>query len=132
MSYAAAAALQAAIFAHLSAAPALTALLGGAIYDALPAGPVPPLYLLLGPEAARDRSDQTAHGAELTVMTDVAGFQQAKQVAAAVCDALLDPDLVLDRGRLGAVHFLRANARREGSGQRRRIELTFRARLDDI
>ncbi|MDP5336320.1 MAG: DUF3168 domain-containing protein, partial [Paracoccaceae bacterium] len=64
--------------------------------------------------------------------TDVAGFQQAKQVAAVVCDALLDPDLVLDRGRLVGVHFLRANARREGSGQRRRIELTFRARLDDI
>ncbi|WP_375570598.1 DUF3168 domain-containing protein [Seohaeicola saemankumensis] len=136
MSYAAAAALQAALFAHLSSAPALAALLDGAIYDALPAGPVPPLYLLLGPEAARDRSDQTARGAEhdivLTVMTDVAGFQQAKQVAAAVCDVLLDPDLALDRGRLVSLHFLRANARRERSGQRRRIELTFRARLDDI
>ena len=136
MSYAAAAALQEAVFAHLSADPALSALLGGAIYDALPAGPVPPLYLALGPEVARDRSDITARGAEhdmtLAVVSDTAGFQQAKTVAAAVCDALLAPVLVLARGRLVAIRFLRANARRDGAGQRRRIELTFRARLDDI
>lgn len=136
MSYAAAAALQEAVFAHLSADPAVAAILGGAIHDALPAGPVPPLYLSLGPEVARDRSDATARGADheitLSVVSDIAGFHLAKTAAVAVCDALAAPDLVLGRGRLVAMHFLRATARRDGSGQRRRIDLTFRARLDDI
>ena len=52
MTYAAAAALQEAVFAHLAADPGVTALLAGAIHDALPAGPLPPLYLSLGPEVA--------------------------------------------------------------------------------
>jgi hypothetical protein len=136
MSYAAAAALQEAVFAHLGADPAVTAILGGAIHDALPAGPVPPLYLSLGPEVARDRSDGSAHGADheitLSVVADAAGFHLAKTAAAAVCDALASPDLTLSRGRLVALHFIRATARRDGGGQRRRIDLTFRARLDDI
>ncbi|MDD9706187.1 DUF3168 domain-containing protein [Seohaeicola sp. SP36] len=135
MTYAAAAALQEAVFAHLAADPDVTALLGGAIHDALPAGPLPPLYLSLGPEVARDRSDATAQGAEheitLSVVADAAGFHLAKTAAAAVCDALLDPDLVLARGRLVGMHFIRATAKRD-SGGRRRIDLTFRARLDDI
>ena len=136
MSYASAAALQEAVFARLSADPAVAAILGGAIFDALPAGPVPPLYLSLGPEVARDRSDGTAHGAEheisLSVVADTAGFQQAKVAAAAVCDALAAPDLPLARGRLVFMRFLRATAKRDGAGQRRRIDLIFRARLDDI
>ena len=135
MSYAAAAALQEAVFAHLSADPAVTAILGGAIHDALPAGPLPPLYLSLGPELARDRSDATARGAEheitLSIVAEAAGFHLAKTAAAAVCDALTNADLALTRGRLVALHFIRATAKRD-SGGRRRIDLTFRARLDDI
>ena len=135
MSYAAAAALQEAVFAHLAADPAVTAILGGAIHDALPAGPPPPLYLSLGPETVRDRSDGSARGAEhdvtLSIVSDAAGFHLAKTAAAAVCDALADPALPLTRGRLVALHFARASAKRD-SGGRRRIDLTFRARLDDI
>jgi hypothetical protein len=136
MSYASAAALQEAVFAHLSADPAVTAILGGAIHDALPAGPLPPLYLSLGPEVVRNRSDGSAQGADhditLSVVADTAGFHLAKTAAAAVCDALAEPDLTLSRGRLVAWHFIKATARRDGAGQRRRIDLTFRARLDDI
>jgi len=135
MSYAAAAALQEAVFARLTADPAVTAILGDAIHDALPAGPLPPLYLSLGAETARDRSDGTARGAEheltLSVVTDAAGFHLAKTAAAAICDALAAADLALTRGRLVSLHFARATARRD-SGGRRRIDLTFRARLDDI
>ncbi|MDX1821433.1 MAG: DUF3168 domain-containing protein [Paracoccaceae bacterium] len=135
MSYAAAAALQQAVFAHLTADPALAAILGDAVHDTLPAGPLPPLYLSLGPETARDRSDGTASGAEheitLSVISEGAGFHLAKTAAAAVCDALVAPDLILTRGRLVAMHFIRATAKRD-SGGRRRIDLTFRARLDDI
>jgi hypothetical protein len=136
MSYASAAALQQAIFAHLSTDPEVSAALDGAIFDALPAGPVPPLYLSLGPEVARDLSDHSAAGAEhdftLSLIADAAGFQQAKLAAASVCDALAAPDLVLARGRLVSLRFIRATAKRDGAGQRRRIDLTFRARLDDI
>lgn len=135
MSYAAAAALQEAVFARLAADPAVAQHLAGAIHDALPAGPLPPLYLSLGPETARDRSDGSARGAEheitLSLVSEAAGFQQAKTAAAAICDALADPDLTLTRGRLVALHFIRASAKRD-SGGRRRIDLTFRARLDDI
>ena len=136
MTYAAAAALQEAVFAHLAADPGVSAILGGAIHDALPAGPLPPLYLSLGPEQARDRSDGSAQGAEheftLSVLADAAGFHLAKTAAAAVCDALANAELTLSRGRLVALHFSRATARRDGAGQRRRIDLSFRARLDDI
>ena len=45
MSYAVSGALQAAVFAALSGDAALAALVGSAIYDAVPAGTVPDLYV---------------------------------------------------------------------------------------
>lgn len=134
MSYAASAALQAAVYQHLSADPGLTALVGSAIYDALPAGTVPPLYVTLGPEDVRDRSDATAGGAvhrfTVTVISEAAGFTSAKLAAAAVGGALIGADLSLSVGHLVALNFDRARARRESGGQLRRIDLTFRARID--
>ncbi len=135
MSYAAAAALQAAIYQRLAADPALAAQVGTAIYDALPSGALPSLYVTLGPEDVRDRSDRTGAGAwhrfSVSVITESAGFQAAKDVAASINDALVDADLTLTRGRLAGLHFERARARRDGGGQLRRIDMTFRARIDD-
>jgi hypothetical protein len=48
-----------------------------------------------------------------------------------VSDALIGADMTLERGRLTGLHFYRARARREGTGDVRRIDLTFRARVDD-
>lgn len=125
--------LQAAIFARLQADAALIALVGPHVLDALPPGAPPPLYVALGPEVIRDRSDGTGHGAEhdvlVSVVTDGAGFAAAKAAAGAVSDALVDADLALSRGRLVFLRFLRAQALR--SGTTRRIDLTFRARVDD-
>ena len=45
--------------------------------------------------------------------------------------ALVDAEMSLSRGRLVALHFWRARARREGSGNLRRIDLTFRARVEE-
>jgi hypothetical protein len=136
MSYAVSEALQAAIYARLTGHGPLTDLLGAAIYDALPAGPLPPLYATLGAERARDRSDVTARGAEhdltVSVVSDAAGFRAAKAAAAAVSDALAAPLPPLTRGRLAGLWFLRARARREGSGDARRIDMVFRARTEDI
>lgn len=134
MSMGVSAALQAAVYQHLSADSAVSALVGSDIYDALPPGDLPPLYVALGDETVRDASDMTGTGAwhdlVVAVISDAAGFQAAKDVAGAIGDALIGADLVLARGRLVGLRFLRAQARRE-SGGLRRINLTFRARVED-
>ncbi|MGO4915417.1 DUF3168 domain-containing protein [Pseudogemmobacter sp. W21_MBD1_M6] len=136
MSYGVSAALQAAVYQRLLGDAVLGGLVGAAVYDAAPAGLLPPTYVSLGPEDVRDQSDKTGSGAvhlfTVSVVTDAAGFQTAKVVAAAVSDALIDADLVLDRGRLVSLGFVKASARRVGTGTQRRIDLQFRARVDDI
>lgn len=134
MSYATADALQAAVYQRLRVSVALDTLVGDAIYDAVPPGTVTGTYVSLGPEDVRDASDATGDGAEhdfvVSVVTDAAGFQSAKAVAAAVSDALVDAPLLLARGRLVGLWFLRARARRVEAGETRRIDLTFRARVE--
>lgn len=135
MSYGVAAALQAAVYQRLAADDALGALVSGAIYDAAPPGAAVGTYVSLGPEDARDASDQVGRGAfhefVVSVVTDAAGFQTAKAVAAAVSDALVGAPLALARGRLVGLWFLRARARRVEEADVRRIDLTFRARVED-
>jgi hypothetical protein len=135
MSYGVAAALQVAVYQRLTGWAPLTALVGPAVYDAIPAGPLPAIYVALGAELARDRSDQTGRGAEheftVAVVTDTAGFAPAKAAAAAVSDALVDADLTMTRGHLVSLNFHRATAARVGTGETRQINLTFRARVAD-
>lgn len=135
MTYALAHGLQAAIFQRLTSDDTLRALVGEHIYDQVPPGVLPTLYVALGPEVARDRSDQTGQGAEhdaaVSVVTDGAGFSAAKAVAAAVSDALLGTDLRLSRGHAVFIRFLRASATRKGAGETRQIDLIFRIRVED-
>ncbi|MEZ5888576.1 MAG: DUF3168 domain-containing protein [Paracoccaceae bacterium] len=135
MSYGAAAALQAAIYQRLVADSALDALVTGAIYDSVPPGNTMGTYVSIGPEVVRDASSQTERGAQheftISVVTDAAGFQNAKAVAAAVSDALTGATLVLARGHLVGLWFLRARARRVEEADVRRIDLVFRARIED-
>lgn len=132
MSYASSAALQSAIYGALTGDSAVSNLSGGAIYDALPPGPVPSLYVSLGPERVRDASDISGDGAAhdfpVTIVADAAGFLGAKTLAVAVSDALSGASLSLTRGVLTGLFFLRARARRVG--ERREIELWFRALVD--
>ena len=134
MSYAVAAALQGAVYQRLQGDVGLSVLVGDRVYDAVPKGRLPDLYVALGPERAVDASDKTGRGAwhefVVSVISDDAGFQSAKEVSAAVCDALIDAELVLERGRLVALNFKRAVAEREKAG-RRRVDLIFRARVED-
>jgi hypothetical protein len=133
MSYGITAALQEAVYGALSADAEVAARSAGAIYDALPPGPVPGLYVALGPERARDASDKTGAGAihdfPVTIVTEGAGFAAAKGLAAAISDALDGAQLGLARGRLVSLDFRRARARRVDGA--REIELWFRARVDD-
>lgn len=135
MTYTMSSALQKTVFAALAADAELQALVGSAIFDAPPSGSIPSLYVSLGPETARDRSDKSTSGAThdfvISVVTDAGGFQEAKVVAAAVSDTLDQPLGPLDRGRVVTLGFLRARARRDEAGQQRRIDMTFRALLDD-
>lgn len=135
MSYGVALALQQAVYQALQADPALGGLVGAAIYDAVPPGIVSGTYVSLGPEDVREASDKTGHGAlhEITVsvVTDAAGFSAAKQVATAVSDVLVDAALPLARGALVYLNFHRARARRVQDADVRRIDLKFRARVQD-
>lgn len=135
MSYALSAPLQAAVYARLAADPALAAIVGGHVYDAVPTGTVPPLYVALGPERARDRSDGTGTGARhditVSVVTAAAGFAEAKAAAGAISDALHGATPALARGRVISITFRRARAAREQAGALRRIDLTFRVLTDD-
>ncbi|MDZ4312535.1 MAG: DUF3168 domain-containing protein [Cypionkella sp.] len=131
MSYQAAAALQAAVYDRLSGFPALA---GVSIVDAVPPGAALGTFVLIGPEQVVDQSDKSGGGAEhrfeVAVISDAAGFLAAKDVAGAVSAALVDAALVLTTGRLVSISFLRATARRLDEGASRRIDMTFRARIE--
>ncbi|MGY6409702.1 MAG: DUF3168 domain-containing protein [Alkalilacustris sp.] len=136
MSYATSAPLQAAIFARLSTDAVVQPLVGSAIHDAIPPGTPPGTFVIVGPEEVVDRSDATAAAAEhrlkISVISNAAGFQHAKEVAGAVSDALLNPPPpVLSRGRVVGLWFQRAEASRMRGTGARRIDLTFRVLVED-
>ena len=63
MSFALSGPLQAAIYDALRGDPVLTALVGDAVYDAVPSGALPELYVRLGSETVEDASDCSGAGA---------------------------------------------------------------------
>ncbi len=130
MSYEAAAALQIALFQRLTTAPDLA---GVAIYDAIPPSPAP-VFVLVGPEEARDASDKSGPGAEhflaISVIGGAGGFLAIKQIAARISGILGAGGMVLGTGRLVSLIFQNARARRLDEGETRRIDLSFRARIE--
>jgi len=135
MSYAVSAALQSAVFSTVATDPGVIAVVGDAVYDAIPSGTLPGLYISLGPENVRAEDDKTGSGSVhrfvVSVVTDVPGFRAAKEAAGAVSDALHEADLTLTRGILVSLQFQRARAFKIEKGTGRRIDLTFRARVED-
>lgn len=137
MSYAATAALQAAIYDVLRASEPLHDLVGDAIYDAMPVAAPTGTYVSLGPEDVKDAGDMTAAGANhdfvvsiLSGSDEANGFGAVKAAAVAVSDALEAAEIALLRGHLVGLWFLRARARRAENGAGRRVDLTYRARID--
>ena len=134
MSYGSAAELQQAVYQALLVDAEVMAKSGGAIYDAVPSGLVPPLYLSLGAEDATARYDGggsiARHRVTVSVISDAAGFQAAKLLAAAVCEALDGSAPALDHGQVLDLHFEQARARRAGRNRKRRIDLRFAALVD--
>lgn len=129
LTYAVSASLQAAVYAGLQG-------ISVPVFDVAPGGVLPTTYAVLGTEDVRDRSDGTGGGAlhdlVVSVHSDSAGFSAGKDVAAEICDALVGADFTLTRGRLVSMHFLKARARQGATPGARRIDLRFRARVDDI
>ncbi|MGF1550900.1 MAG: DUF3168 domain-containing protein [Paracoccaceae bacterium] len=139
MTYALAWPLQKAIYERLLTDPAVAAIAGGRVFDAAPAwsGPAEAEgpYAVLGEESVRDWSSVEAGGAAHVLTVSVfgteRGFAQAKRLAGTISEALTAGDLVPERGRVASVAFLDARARREARGRLRRIDLRFRARVED-
>lgn len=131
MSYGAAVALQTAIYSLLSTAPTLDGVL---VVDAMPPAAAASAFVLIGPEEVLDQSDKSGGGAEhrivVSVISDAAGFLTAKALAAAVSDRLTGATPALGTGRVVGIWFLRAVARRLEDGEVRRIDLTFRVRVE--
>lgn len=136
MSYGPAQALQAAVYQLLAADAAVTAHVGAAIYDEVPPGPVVGTLISLGESETRDLSDKSGGIAEhrlmVSVVSSAEGFAEAQRAATAVSDALVDAKPALDRGHVVSLRFLKARARRVRAGQVRRIDLTFRAIVEDV
>lgn len=135
MTYAVSFALQLAVYQTLASNVPLADLIDENVFDAPPTGTIPQTYVLIGDETARDISSKTSAGAMhefvINVVSDTAGFATAKQVSAAVCDALIDMDATLTRGQLTALNFYSARAVREDSPGIRQIDLKFRAYVED-
>ena len=119
MTYALSGALQAAVYDLLQSDPGLTALIGDAVFDAVPGGSLPETYVLLGQEVAKDLSDPEGAGAEHRLTLSV------------VSDLLHGAVPALSRGRVVDMAFLKATARRIDGASARRIDLQFRARVAD-
>lgn len=137
MSYEASGALQAAIYQALRTDPALGALIGDAVYDALPVTAPTGTYVALGAEDVADAGDMTGRGSRHDFVVSVlsgteasGGFAPVKAAAAAVVSALEDGVLELDHGHLAGLWFVGARARRADGGAGRRVDMTFRARID--
>lgn len=136
MTFALSASLQKAVFTQLSGEAEIIEIVGPNIYDAVPAGAEPEVFVLIGEEVVRDRSTKTSDGAHhdftVSVFADQHGFSTSKTLAAIICDSLLSADMELDRGRVTGIWFRRAQTRRGRSPDRRRIDLQFRAHVEDI
>lgn len=137
MSYAASTALQGAVYQHLRDDAGLSVLVGDAIFDAMPVEAPSGVFVSLGPEEVRDAGDMTARGSQhdfvISVLSgndDSVGFASVKAAAVAVTTALEAGTLILSQGHLSGLWFLRARARRIETGAARRVDLTFRARVD--
>ncbi len=134
MSYQSAAAVQVALYGVLTGDTALAGLVPGGIFDAPPPATPQGTYVLIGEEDVIDRSDVSGPGAEhrvlVSVVSDAAGFLTAKAAAARIATILPDTQPTLGTGRVVAVWFHQAQARRAEGAAVRRIDLRFRVRVE--
>ncbi|WP_424927674.1 DUF3168 domain-containing protein [Amaricoccus tamworthensis] len=130
--------LQAAIYQTLKQDATVSDLVGEAVFDAPPegvSGELPREFVSLGAETVRPLSTKTSRGSVhdfvVSVHSERNGFEAVKDVAGAVCECLTAAELQLPRGTLVDLRFLRARASRGMAPEKRRIDLRFRATIDE-
>lgn len=138
MSFALSADLQGAVFQALAGDAALAVLVGAEIYDApLPVGGALPVgeYVTLGEEIVKPFNSMTSQGGvhdfDVTVHSTANGFGAAKTVGGAIGAVLIDANLTVTGGALISLRFLKARARRGVAPELRRIEMRFRAVVEN-
>lgn len=129
-------ALQAAVFAALSADAELLALLGGPhVYDGAPRNAAAP-YVHLGEINQRDWSTATEAGVEISFALVAWSRQPGRSEALLIADrvrALLhDAALPLEGFRLVNLRHLATETARDGKPEGRRAVVRFRARVEAI
>ncbi|MEM7243275.1 MAG: DUF3168 domain-containing protein [Pseudomonadota bacterium] len=126
--------LQSAIYDALTNDATITSLVGSAIYDATPSGTLPGTFILIGEDSVFDRSDKTHSAANyfirISVVTTASGFGGAKTIAAGICNVIEEANLSLANGHLRRIEFRRAIAKRNNAGTERKIDLIFRAFIE--
>lgn len=134
MSYQSTAALQGALYDLLTGDAVLAGLLPDGIFDAPLPGTPQGTYGVIGEEEAIDRSDASGPGAEhrvlVQVISDASGFATAKAAAARIAEILPGAQPALATGRVVAIWFHQAQARRTEGNALRRIDLRFRVRVE--
>lgn len=137
MSYHASVALQGAVYQCLRDDPALSALVGDAVFDAMPIDPPSGVYLSLGAETMRGIHDSAGSVARHDFVVSVlagteegAGFRAVKEAAAAACAALEGAQMDMGQSKLAGLWLVKSRAKRVENGAERRVDLTFRAVID--
>ena len=130
--------LQGAIYTALIGDAALVALVGAEIYDApLPSGGALPQgeHVTLGEEVVKPFGSATSSGGvhdfDVVVHSTANGFSAVKVVAAAVSVILVDANFVIPGGHLVSLRFVKAKAKRGVAPELRRIEMRFRAVVEN-
>ena len=134
MTYAAAGLVQTALFTLLSGDATLAGLVPGGVFDAPPPATPQGTYVVIGQEEVIDRSDISGAGAEhrvtVEVVSNAQGFLTAKTAAARIDALLAGTPPALAQGRIVAVWFQDARARRSEGGDLRRLDLRYRIRIE--
>lgn len=129
------AALQSGIYQTLSNATSISNLIGTNIFDAVPSGLVAETYVLIGEEKVISKADfnngATRHDVTINVVSSASGFSDAKIVASEICNVLDGAAMVLSAGNLRNIQFRMARSRRDTGATERRIDLVFRALIDE-
>lgn len=125
--------VQVAVFDRLASDPAVLAIVGSHVYDAVPAGALPNIYVLIGEEVVKDHSDSSGlaahHDIAISVISSVESFLMMKDAAAAITTALQAAPLSLSEGSVSAFWTRGVASRRDAAGQRK-IDLKFRLRVE--
>lgn len=127
--------LQRALYALLTSDAAVTALVGGRVFDRVPKDAAQP-YISFGPVTADDDGADCIDGLSVAVQIDVwsqaVGYGEAKEIAGAVRKAIGAADLALDTNALADITHRSTRILRDPDGLTSHAVLTFEASIEAL